>query len=186
MNIFHLDEDPILAVQYHHDKHVCKMVTETAQLLSYAYHICNKHDATFMHGIRGAHLKHPCTLWALKSCDNFLWLANFGLALYNEYQHRYDQPTKHQSNFLIFMYALSNVPKSLPNVGLTPFARAIKKDVYPDLLDTELFPSTIEAYREYYRRDKLTFNITRTNKLGEKVTKTYQNAWTKRKKPYWL
>jgi hypothetical protein len=34
MNIFYLDSDPELAAQMHCDKHVVKMILETAQLLS--------------------------------------------------------------------------------------------------------------------------------------------------------
>lgn len=34
MNIFYLDKDPRIAASYHCDKHVVKMVSETAQLLS--------------------------------------------------------------------------------------------------------------------------------------------------------
>lgn len=36
MNIFYLDVSPVLAVQYMNNKHVVKMIIETAQLLSTA------------------------------------------------------------------------------------------------------------------------------------------------------
>lgn len=39
MNIFFLDGDPELAARYHCNKHVVKMVTETAQLLSTAHRL---------------------------------------------------------------------------------------------------------------------------------------------------
>jgi len=39
MNIFFLDEDPTLSAQYHVDKHVVKMILETAQLLCGAHHV---------------------------------------------------------------------------------------------------------------------------------------------------
>lgn len=39
MNIFYLDEDPNLAAQYQYDKHVIKMILETAQLLSTAHRV---------------------------------------------------------------------------------------------------------------------------------------------------
>ena len=39
MNIFVLDENPYLAAQYHNNKHVVKMILETAQLLSTAHHV---------------------------------------------------------------------------------------------------------------------------------------------------
>ena len=37
MNIFYLDEDPLVAARYHCDKHVVKMITETAQMLCTAH-----------------------------------------------------------------------------------------------------------------------------------------------------
>ena len=37
MNIFHLHEDPKICAEYHCDKHVVKMILETAQMLSTAY-----------------------------------------------------------------------------------------------------------------------------------------------------
>ena len=37
MNIFLLDKDPKIAAQYHCDKHVVKMILESAQMLCSAY-----------------------------------------------------------------------------------------------------------------------------------------------------
>ena len=37
MNIFHLHKDPKICAEYHCDKHVVKMILETAQMLSTAY-----------------------------------------------------------------------------------------------------------------------------------------------------
>ena len=37
MNIFHLHKDPKICAKYHCDKHVVKMILETAQMLSTAY-----------------------------------------------------------------------------------------------------------------------------------------------------
>jgi hypothetical protein len=37
MNIFYLDKDPKIAAQFHCDKHVVKMIIETAQMLSTAH-----------------------------------------------------------------------------------------------------------------------------------------------------
>jgi len=39
VNVFFLDFDPVKAAQYHCDKHVVKMILETAQLLSTAWHV---------------------------------------------------------------------------------------------------------------------------------------------------
>jgi len=37
MNIFYLDKDPIVAAEMSCDKHVCKMIIESAQMLSTAH-----------------------------------------------------------------------------------------------------------------------------------------------------
>lgn len=83
MNIFLLDTDPILATKYHFDRHVVKMVTETAQLLSNCVEY--KEGETYRH----SHPRHPCTLWVKESPANFWWLYHFGLALSQEYTYRY-------------------------------------------------------------------------------------------------
>jgi hypothetical protein len=40
MNIFYLDKDPETCAQYHCDKHVVKMILETAQLLCATQWLC--------------------------------------------------------------------------------------------------------------------------------------------------
>ena len=39
MNIFYLNEDPVVAAQKQYNKHVVKMILESAQLLCAAHHI---------------------------------------------------------------------------------------------------------------------------------------------------
>ena len=41
MNIFFLDYDVVKCAKYHCDKHVVKMILETAQLLCGAHHVTN-------------------------------------------------------------------------------------------------------------------------------------------------
>ena len=45
MNIFYLHEDPIQNIKWHVDKHVVKMATEYAQLLSTAHRVIDGFDA---------------------------------------------------------------------------------------------------------------------------------------------
>ena len=86
MNIFFLDEDPKNAAKLQCDKHVVKMVVETAQMLSTAAR-AQGHDV----GYQSAYPKHPMTLWVGQSPHNFAWTIIHGMALCKEYTHRYNK-----------------------------------------------------------------------------------------------
>ena len=128
MNIFALDYDPIVAAEYHCDKHVVKMVLETAQMLS----------TITGHGYRPTHINHPCTVWARESTQNFLWLYGLGMALGKEFQHRYRK--RHKSSIIIAEQWPP--PKSIPEGPLTPFALAMPDEYKVDC--------PVESYRNYY------------------------------------
>ena len=147
MNIFVLDDDPKLAAQYHCDQHVVKMPTETAQMLSFILrHYGDQND--LLMNFNKAHFKHPCTKWAMRSKENFVWLAKFGMHLYDEYQFRYNKPDKHQRAKNIFQYALDHTP-DLPSLGITTFAQAMP--------ETYMHPDVVHAYRTYYNSEKTKF-----------------------------
>lgn len=137
MNIFVLDVNPSKAAIYHNNSHVVKMPLETAQML------CTN---LVKFGIESpylpVHRKHPCTLWAGQSRENFLWLCELGLELCQEYTFRYGKVHKSQE---VIEYA---VDKShlIPNGLLTKFALAMPDDY------KRCCP--VESYREYYRKDK--------------------------------
>ena len=91
MNIFFLDKDPVKAARMQCDKHVVKMVLETAQMLSTAAR-AQGHDV----GYKSAYPKHPMTLWVNQSADNFRWAWLHGMSLAKEYTNRYDKIHKLQ------------------------------------------------------------------------------------------
>ena len=70
MNIFHLHKDPKICAEYHCDKHVVKMILETAQMLSTAYRR-NFGDNDDLY--KTAYPKHPMTIWVGDSGGNFNW-----------------------------------------------------------------------------------------------------------------
>ena len=86
MNIFFLDKDPVKAAQLQCDKHVVKMVLETAQMLSTAAR-AQGHDV----GYKSAYPKHPMTLWVGQNTDNFRWAWLHGMSLAKEFTKRYDR-----------------------------------------------------------------------------------------------
>jgi hypothetical protein len=149
MNIFVLDYDKKLAAKYHCDKHIVKMTTETAQMVSFTHRIINdNHLPEFIMNISKSQVSHPCTKWARESYENFIWLCEFGMELYNEYQNRYNKPDKHQRSKNIFQWSLKN-PPNLPKKGLTKFPLAMPDDVKTN--------DVVESYRNFYIKYKKDF-----------------------------
>ena len=68
MNIFHLHKVPKVCAEYHCDKHVVKMILETAQMLSTAY---QKHCGEDTNLYKHAYPKHPMTIWKGESVETF-------------------------------------------------------------------------------------------------------------------
>jgi hypothetical protein len=164
MNIFILDENPEVCAKYHTDKHIVKMPTETAQMISFVYHDKEIWDSTvpnFIMGFSKTHYKHPCSIWIRESLSNFLYACRLGIELYNEYQFRYNKPDKHQRAIQIFQFALQNPPK-LQDKGLTDFALAMDEQYIKH-------KSAVENYREYYRNGK-----------------SHLFSWKNRQKPHFI
>lgn len=138
MNIFVLDKNPIVAAKMQCDKHVVKMVLETAQML------CSAHpDGVAPY--KKAHYNHPCTIWARSSVDNYKWLSIHGLALAVEYRNRYQKIHKSEP---IIMWCHNHIPK-MPMIGLTKRPKCMP--------DTYKVASVVESYRNYYNGDKARF-----------------------------
>lgn len=130
MNIFVVDRDPVKAAKNLCDKHVVKMILETAQML------CSAHNGNAPY--KPTHVKHPCTIWTSLSMDNYEWLLSHGLALCEEYTRRYGKRHKTQD---VLEWLDINRP-TIPKVGLTPFAQAMP--------DEFKHYDAVEAYRNYY------------------------------------
>ena len=64
MNIFFLDYDVKKCAKYHVDKHVVKMILETAQLLCGVHHVTahdTAHDTAHV-PYKLSHKNHPCSI----------------------------------------------------------------------------------------------------------------------------
>ena len=140
MNIFVLDEDVEKCAEYHCDKHVIKMILESAQMMSAVVRL-NGHDT----GYKLTHKNHPCTIWARKSLSNYIWLKSLISLLNSEYRYRYDKSVNHKS----FDMAMSLPMPDLPVIGLTPFAQAM-----PEQYRNK---NAVKAYRDYYINEKSSF-----------------------------
>ena len=86
MNIFYLDKDPTTAAILQYNKHVVKMILESAQMLCTAHHeLLYDPDVPY----KPAHVNHPSTIWCRKNTRHYFWLYEHMLALGHEYTNRY-------------------------------------------------------------------------------------------------
>ena len=89
MIIFYLDADPVKAAQLQYNKHVVKMILESAQMLCTAHHCYGNAEQKLNVPYKQAHLNHPSTVWARKSRATYRWLYLHMMALGDEYTKRY-------------------------------------------------------------------------------------------------
>lgn len=139
MNIFVLDTDPELCAQYHCDKHVVKMILESAQLMCTTTNIVNNIQTKY----KSTHINHPCTIWTRSSLSNWLWLGSLSYYLNREFKYRFEHVGNHRSFDVIL-----NIPyPNIPDIGLTPFLQTM-----PEYLKNN---DPVVAYRNYYIKEKI-------------------------------
>ena len=158
MNIFMLDYNPIIAAQMHCDKHVVKMILESAQMLSTAHRVLDGDDYADSNKLyRATHKNHPSNVWVRKSLHNYLWLHELFVQLLLEYENRYNKV--HACDRLV--NKLSSAPENISDCAGEPVPQCMP-DKYKVKFDT------VQAYRNYY--------------LGEKA---YFAKWSKSSVPLW-
>ena len=175
MNVFVLDKNPREAARQHCDKHVVKMIIESAQMLSTAHRMLDGTEGRRPSSTgktmsrywelsderenklyKAVHMKHPCTLWTMESSENYHWHWQLFNALCDEYIYRYKKV--HKTDELL-RGRLLFPQKNIPYKSLTDFRQAIFEDCKG--------PDAVEAYRKYYH------------------AKTFKMVWTNREVPAW-
>lgn len=177
MNVFVLDEDPVVAAQSQCDKHVVKMVTETAQLLSTAHHTRKTDLSRSGKLYKACYVNHPWSKWLLKGQIGYNWLIHHGLALGDEYTHRYGR--LHKSHEVIcrmmdWSVAKGYTPKTYGAAtfcGMTARPYCVRtEDQFYDHNGLRYQRSIVEAYRSYYKYKNTVITM----------------RWTNREVPSWL
>ena len=158
MNVFFIDRNITKCAQAHVDKHVNKMILEGAQLLASAHHITNPDAANIPNMYRLTHKNHPDAIWVRASINHYLYLMDLMEALNEECQYRYEHKKTHVSLSKVWNWPYP----SLPDIPFTEPPRCVHDD-FKGIADT------VEAYREYYKRDKRPIA-----------------TWTKRDPPDWF
>ena len=156
MNIFYLDEDPVKAAQLQYNKHVVKMILESAQMLCTAHRFYGNDNVPY----KTAHLNHPSTIWVRESDEHYDWLYNHMLALGREYTKRYNK--EHLS-----------ITKCTQPLFCSPQGIPYKKLVQPPqcMPDEYKDKCSVQAYWNYYIGEKHTVANTNKEKIYDRRIK---------------
>ena len=154
MNLFYLDKNLQKNAEYHVNSHCIKQILESCQIICTVFHL---------QGIQApykpTHARHPSSLSAQRTRENFEWVISYCSCLADEYTFRYGKI--HKSTEVVEWVQKNKHLLSFEKQRLTEFALAM-----PDEFKTSC---PIESYRNYYRE-----------------AKKHLHCWTKRDKPSWL
>ena len=159
MNIFYLSNEPSECARQHADKHVVKMILETAQLLSNAHHMLDG-DQVIKPIYKLTHKNHPSAIWVRSSVTHYKWLWLLLVELCKEYTHRYGKVHKVEREGLLKV--LEVPPNNIPS-------NSWMSDPPPAMPDEYKVANTVESYRNYYKGAKKHFA-----------------RWTNREVPEWF
>lgn len=182
MNIFILSKDPTEAAQMQCNRHVVKMIVESAQMLSTAHRML---DGQFTRGpsksgktmskkwvhpdpamdsvlYKAVHMSHPCTVWTMQSNNNYTWHWIHFAALCDEYTYRYG---KVHSTDTLLREVLKQLPRNIPVGYLTQQPLAMKSN--PECMKPN---DVVGSYRAFYQTKQERFKM----------------DWTKRPVPEWF
>ena len=169
MNIFYLDKDPVVAAQMSCDKHVVKMILESAQMLCTVkrvldgteytdltkngrkikrWRLNNSNEEAIIY--KAGWLKHPSTQWVMKSAYNYIWLYKHMMALNDEYKLRYNHTKDHmciQKLGQLLKTPPYNAPINVKGTDATP--------AMPE--ECKVPGDSVASYRKYYIMKKKRF-----------------------------
>ena len=145
MNIFYLSRCPHKSAKLMCDKHIVKMILESAQMLCTAHHVNGtlllKSDI-----YKPAYKNHPSTKWARESAKQYKWLYEHFCTLCDEYTRRYGKvhSTEKKLRSILFIH-----PTYFDYIGFSPPPKCMP-DIYKK-------GHTVFAYRKYYANAKKHF-----------------------------
>tara|TARA_B100001939_G_scaffold194960_1_gene167693 strand:- start:256 stop:807 length:552 start_codon:yes stop_codon:yes gene_type:complete len=180
MNLFILDNDPVIAAQSQCDIHVNKMIVESGQMLSTVHRML---DGTMERRLsksgkvrvqywkldderedilyKACHFNHPCTIWTRESVGNYEWHYKHFIALCKEKEYR---TGKEHLTYTKLGKILKRPPYNIPIDPMTPFKLAMKSN--PECM----MECPVESYRAFYQTKQHRFKMN----------------WTKRQVPEWF
>jgi len=175
VNIFVLDKDPVIAAKMSCDKHIVKMILESAQMLCTAKRVAdgelymaktkngrdikrwrlpNSNEEAVIY--KAGWLGHPSTKWVMESAYNYTWLFKHFKALNEEFMERFpkNKPLGHKSFQLLGdilkdppVNATLNKIMTLPTPAMPEECKVFNEGVI----------DVVASYRKYYIMKKVGF-----------------------------
>ena len=169
------------------DKHVVKMILETAQVLWSVWHL-HKGDISYIESSYGVkpykktHSNHPISVWARYHVNHYEYAVRYGLLLCHEYTRRYGKVHKTQRHLELLFWlgfpsaecvvappktskvttkALHDIPGTLLYFPMCFDEQYLVKDDHGNILG-------VSSYRNYYQSKQDKFKM---------VWKTNQPTW---------
>ena len=173
MNIFFLSFDPKECACMHVDKHVVKMILESAQILCTSHRVLDgkliiegrkkryrlPNDEVDGRLYAATHVNHPSTKWTRQCAENYQWLFSLFMELLKEYTFRYQKSHACTALVPFLQHAPGNIDSS------TPF-----EPPWPAMPDEFKIPGdSMASYRQYYN-----------------VGKRHLHKWKGRDVPLWI
>lgn len=169
MNIFILDNVPKKAAEYHCDKHVVKMILESAQMKSTAHWLhllwnenktlkdfkrvrdvkqwlINNTDPKLHPPYSLTHVHHPCTIWVSSTKENYMWHYKLMFHLCEEYTNRYNRIHKTAQ----YLKWFKRFPVNMKSSNLEDFKVCMANEY-------KVNSNPVDCYRNYYIKDKVRF-----------------------------
>lgn len=159
MNIFYLHSDPTVIPKLMSNKHVTKMIVESAQMLCTAIRVVEGEKVTIIQNNRrisiythpnlneslykSVSVNHPCSIWVRKNKKHFYWLLTHLNSLCKEYTIRFGKIHLTEKKMSEVLYC----PENIPDLLFCPPPLAMP-DKYKE-------GDRVESYRRYYEKEKL-------------------------------
>lgn len=175
MNLFRLDNNPLIAARYNQDLHCRKILLEASQLLANCYSADQLVFSPYTQNgtmRKHSHIHHPISKWVKETYGNFTWTLRHANALTYEFEFRFGK--KHFCESFIFWCAKNSPHLLSSDLGEVQTEQPQCFKAYPQCI---VNGDPVAGYRNYYRTAKKSFDIR---------GKTVHATWTKREVPEWF
>lgn len=184
MNLFFLDDDPVVAARFQCNEHINKMATECAQILS-AIHWRKDAYKGPNHVDDGIGPYKDCKAvrdvllpfrWVLQNLGNYRWAIAHGFALCDEFQRRAQSADASHGARIALEWLRDHEPRTIKAGNRTPFTPATIKG-YEQLFDVPGDP--VASFRKYYSFMVFFFKL----RDGSGYTR---GTWPQGEQPEWI